>query len=304
VPRFKLAFLEKQKSHLRNIRGEKLILVRTTFIDDMANRNNAHETIVAELVAQINKANSVETLVVEPYKNLTGTSGMIHQFDVYWEFRSKLETHRCAIEAKCWDRPVSLRELRRLRKALNDLQAPLTGIYLASSGFERDARAYARRHSIDVWVYPFTIDAKNDDVTFFVAKFEHVSPVFDEAWIEKVLKPKLKEGAPLSVHLDDADEQTRIFDEFHAASTVREVLNEYYLAERTEMPAHDICVIFDKPTYIETEDLGAPILKISGLNAVFSMTTYKATLRRVSKDYARRAVEFIGGVFFTEVSDP
>jgi hypothetical protein len=268
----------------------------------MANRNNAHETIVAELVDQINKANSVETLVVEPYKDLTGTSGVIHQFDVYWEFRSKLETHKCAIEAKCWDRPVSLRELRRLRKALNDLQAPLTGIYLASSGFERDARAYARRHSIDVWIYPFTIDARNDDVTFFVAKFEHVSPVFDEAWIEKVLKPKLKEGAPMPIHVDDADEQTRIFDELCAVRTVREVLNEYYLAEQTEMPAHEICVLFDKPTYIETEDPGAPMLKINGLHAVFSMTSYKETLQQVSKDYARRAIEFIDNVFLTEVS--
>jgi hypothetical protein len=78
---------------------------------------------------------------------------------------------------------------------------------------------------------------------------------------------------------------------------VREVLHEYYLAEKTEVPAHEICVLFDKPTYIETGDLAAPMLKLNGLNAVFSMTSHAETLRYVSKDYAHRAVEHIAFLF-------
>ena len=266
----------------------------------MTNGGDAHEAIVAELVNQINKEDSVQTLVVEPYKNLKGTSGATHQFDVYWESRTGLQTHRYAIQARHWDKPVSLRELGRLRKALNDLQASPTGIFLASSGFKKKARAYAEHHGIDVWIYPFTIKTMNDDVTFFVAKFEDVSPVFDEEWIEKVLKPKLREGVSVPVTLEGTDERTHLFDERCAAKTVREVLQEYYLAEKTEVPAHEICVLFDKPTYIETGDLAAPMLKVSGLNAVFSLTSHTETLRSVSKDYARRAVEFIADVLIHE----
>jgi hypothetical protein len=263
----------------------------------MTNRSKAHEAIVAELINQIKKEDSVQTLIVESCKNLKGVSCATHQFDVYWEFRTGVHTHRCAIEAKHWDKLVSLRELSRFRKAINDLPAPPTGIFLGSSGFKRKARTYAARHGIDVWVYPFTIEAMNDDVTFFVAKFEDVSPVFDEEWIAKVLKPKLLEGAPVLVNLEGTDERTHLFDEHCAAKTVREVLHEHYLAEKTEVPAHEICVLFDKPTYIETGDLAAPMLKLNGLNAVFSMTSHAETLRYVSKDYAHRAVEHIAFLF-------
>jgi hypothetical protein len=266
----------------------------------MTDRGKAHEAIVAELIDQINKENSVRTLVVEPYKNLKGTSGANHQFDVYWESQTGAHTQRYVIEAKHWDKPVSLRELGRFQKAINDLQVPPTGIFLGSSGFKRKARAYATSHGIDVWTYPFTIEAKNDDVTFFVAKFEDVSPVFDEEWIEKVLKPKLREGAPVPVNLEGTDNRTHLFDEHCAAKTVREVLHEHYLAEKAEVPAHEICVLFDKPTYIETGDLAAPLLKVSGLDAVFSLTSHTETLRHVSKDYARRAVAFIADVLFSQ----
>ncbi len=266
----------------------------------MTNRGKPYEAIVAELVNRINREDSVQTLVVEPYKNLKGVSGSTHQFDVYWEFRTGEQTHKYAIDAKHWDKPVSLRELSRLRKALNDLQASPTSLFLASSGFERKARAYAEHHGINVWIYPFTIETMNDDVTFFVAKFENVSPVFDEGWIEKVLKPRLREGTPVPVNLEGTDERTHIFDDHCAAKTVREVLHEHYLAEMTEVPAQEICVLFDKPTYIETGDLAAPMLKVSGLNAVFSLTSHTETLLSVSKDYARRVVEFIADVLINE----
>jgi hypothetical protein len=176
------------------------------------------------------------------------------------------------------------------------LQESPTGIFLASSGFKRGARAYAELNGINVWIFPFTIEKVNDAVTFFVATFEDVSPVFDEEWIEKVLKPKLREGTPTPVSLGGTDERTHLFDEHCAAKTVREVLHEHYLAEMTEVPAHEICVLFDKPTYIETGDLAAPLLKLSGLNAIFSLTSHTETLQSVSKDFARRAVDFIADV--------
>ena len=81
---------------------------------------------------------------------------------------------------------------------------------------------------------------------------------------------------------------------------MREVLHEHYLADMTEVPAHEICVLFDKPTYIETGDLAAPMLKLSGLNAIFSLTSHTETLQSVSKNYARRAVDFIADVLIDQ----
>jgi hypothetical protein len=263
----------------------------------MTYRGTAHDAIIAELVDQIKNEGSVQTLVVESYKNLKGISGTTHKFDVYWEFQAKGKTHRCAIEAKFWDKPVSLRELSKLRKALNDVEASPSGVFLASSGFEKHARVYAQEHNIDAWVYPFTIKVVDGEVTFFVATFGNVSPVFDEVWIEKVLNPKLQVGASIPMSPQGTDEQTHLFDEHCAAKTVREVLNEHRLAEMTDVPAHEICVLFEKPTYIETGDTAAPMLKLNGLDAVFSMTSHTETIRHVSKDYARRAVEFMTVLF-------
>jgi len=74
---------------------------------------------------------------------------------------------------------------------------------------------------------------------------------------------------------------------------VREVLHEHYLAEIREMPAHEICIRFDRPTYVDTGDQNAPMLKVNGLDALFSVTSHVETFKRVSKDYAHGAVAFM-----------
>jgi hypothetical protein len=104
--------------------------------------------------------------------------------------------------------------------------------------------------------------------------------------------PKLREGGSLELNAR-SDEQTHLFDEHCAAKTVREVLHEHYLAEIREMPGHEICIRFDRPTYVDTGDQNAPMLKVNGLDALFSVTSHVETLKRVSKDYAHGAVEFI-----------
>jgi len=116
----------------------------------MAYRNEAHLTIVTKLVDEIRLEDSVETIVVEPNKRLRGKSGATHHVDVYWEFVAGAKAHKCAIEAKHWDKPVSRRELSRFRAVLNDLQGQHKGVFVASSGYQKGARNYAERHSIDV----------------------------------------------------------------------------------------------------------------------------------------------------------
>ena len=259
----------------------------------MAYRSEAHLTIVTKLVDEIRLQDSVQTSVVEPNGTLHGKSGATHQVDVYWEFVAGAKAHKCAIEAKHWDKPVSRRELSRFRAVLDDLQGQHKGVFVASSGYQKGARNYAERHGIDVYIFPFTIEMTDDDVTFFVPKFEHIAPVFDEKWIESVLMPKLREGGPLEVNARSPDEQTHLFDEHCAAKTVREVLHEHYLAEIREMPAHEICIRFDRPTYVDTGDQDAPMLKVNGLDALFSVTSHVETFKSVSKDYTHGAVEFM-----------
>ncbi len=259
----------------------------------MAHRREAHLTIVTKLVDEMRRQDSVQTSVIEPNKILHGKSGTSHQIDVYWEFMAGAKAYKCAIEAKHWDKPVSRRELSRFSAVLRDLQGPHKGVFVASSGYQKGAHNFAERYSIDVYIFPFTIEMTDDNVTFFIPKFEHIAPVFDEEWIESVLMPKLREGGSLEVNARSPDEQTHLFDEHCAAKTVREVMHEHYLAEIREMPAHEICIRFDRPTYVDTGDQNAPMLKVNGLDALFSVTSHVETFKRVSKDYAHGAVEFI-----------
>jgi hypothetical protein len=259
----------------------------------MAHRSEAHLTIVTKLVDEIRLQDSVQTIVIEPTKILHGKSGATRQVDVYWEFVASAKAHKYAIEAKHWDKPVSRRELSRFRAVLNDLQGRYKGVFVASSGYQKGARKYAERHDIDVYIFPFTIEMTDDDVTFFIPKFEHIAPVFDEEWIESVLMPKLREGGSFKVNALSPDEQTHLFDEQCAAKTVREVLHEHYLAEIRETPAHEICIRFDRPTYVDTGDQNAPMLKVNGLDALFSVTSHVETFKSVSNEYAHGAVEFM-----------
>ena len=213
------------------------------------------------------RQDSVQTSIIEPNKILHGKSGTSHQIDVYWEFMAGAKAYKCAIEAKHWDKPVSRRELSRFSAVLRDLQGPHKGVFVASSGYQKGAHNFAERYSIDVYIFPFTIEMNDDNVTFFIPKFEHIAPVFDEEWIESVLMPKLREVGSSEVNARSPDEQTHLFDEHCAAKTVREVVN--------------------------TGDQNAPILKVNGLDALFSVTSHVETFKRVSKDYAHGAVEFI-----------
>src|SRR5271157_1218147 len=183
----------------------------------MAHRGEAHLTMVTKLVDEIRLQDAVQTIVVEPSKILHGKSGATHQVDVYWEFVAGAEACKCAIEAKHWDKPVSRRELSRFRAVLNDLQGQHKGVFVASSGYQKGARNYAERYGIDVYIFPFTIEKTDDNVTFFIPRFEHIAPVFDEDWIESVLMPKLRQRGSLEVNARSSDEQTHLFDEHCAA---------------------------------------------------------------------------------------
>ncbi|MGZ4892010.1 MAG: restriction endonuclease [Halobacteriota archaeon] len=259
----------------------------------MAHRGEAHLTIVTKLVDEIRLQDAVQTIVIEPNKILHGKSGATHQVDVYWEFVAGTKASKYAIEAKHWDKPVSRRELNRFRAVLSDLQGQHKGVFVASSGYQKRARNYAERYGIDIYIFPFTIEMTDDNVTFFIPRFERIAPVFDEEWIESVLMPKLRQGGSLAVSARSPDEQTHLFDEHCAAKTVREVLHEHYLAEIREMRVHEICIRFDRPTYVDTGDQNAPMLKVNGLDALFSVTSHAETFKRVSKDFAHGAVEFM-----------
>jgi hypothetical protein len=259
----------------------------------MTHRGEAHLTIVTKLLDEIRRQDSVQTVVIESNKILPGKRGATHQIDVCWEFLAGANTYKCAIETKHWDKPVSRRELSKFRAVLEDLGGQHKGVFVASSGYQKGARNYAERYGINIYIFPFTIEMTNDDVTFFMPKFEHIAPVFDEEWIERFLMPKLQKGESLEVNALSPDDQTHLFDEQCAAKTVREVLHEHYLAEIREAPAYEICIRFDRPTYVETGDQNAPMLKVNGLDALFSITSHVETFDRVSNDYARCAVEFM-----------
>jgi hypothetical protein len=45
--------------------------------------------------------------------------------------------------------------------------------------------------------------------------------------------------------------------------------------------------------YVDTGDQNAPMLKVKGLGALFSVTSHVETFKSISKDYAHGAVEFM-----------
>ena len=93
-------------------------------------------------------------------------------------------------------------------------------MFVESSGHQKGHAATPSATVLNLH-FPFTIEMTKDDVTFFIPKFEHIAPLFDEECKARVLMPQLFEGGSLGVNAGSLDDQTHLFDEHCSAKTVR-----------------------------------------------------------------------------------
>ena len=108
------------------------------------------------------KGLDLERLIAEIFRNagysvnhnvrLTGRSGVIHQIDVYVEYRAPLHLSRIIIECKSQDKPIDKDAVIKLIHEVDDLGVD-KGILVTTSYFTSDAISIAKGYNIDLWDY-------------------------------------------------------------------------------------------------------------------------------------------------------
>lgn len=141
--------------------------------------------LLAQQVYQIllNRDWPGKSICVQHDIKLKGTSGQVHQIDVYWEYELAGVTNKVAIECKDYSKPLAIGKVRDFYGVLADLK-DVKGIMIASNGFQKGAKEYAQAYGINL--KELSVEGENP----IVAEIEnhiHVSLrrklfMIDEAW--------------------------------------------------------------------------------------------------------------------------
>lgn len=99
-----------------------------------------------KLIATLFKTNGYDT---QHNVNLTGSSGVQHQIDVYAEYKAPLHTSRVIIECKSHNNPINKDAVIKLNHE-EDLRVD-RGILVTTSYFTPDAISTARNSRVDLW---------------------------------------------------------------------------------------------------------------------------------------------------------
>lgn len=94
--------------------------------------------------------------------------------------------------------------------------------------------------------------------------FEHIKIVEDQEWT----KMNVSEGTSIRLELSDL---TKLYDEKgKEVTTLQRLLNSLVPKGMEELQPTNKTHVFDKPTFIETQDASISKLKIKGINVVIS----------------------------------
>jgi hypothetical protein len=76
---------------------------------------------------------------------------ILRQIDVYWEFVLAGITYKAVVQAKDWNRRVSLHAVDTLKNVLLDLPGQPRGIIVTPKGCQRGAFEFAQQHGIEIF---------------------------------------------------------------------------------------------------------------------------------------------------------
>lgn len=115
----------------------------------------------------------------------TGKSGVVHQIDVYAEYKAPLHTSAIVIEAKSYEQPIDKDLIMKFVQIVDDLNAD-RGIFVTTSDFVASAIMTASQYSnIELW--------NRDKITSLVGALQLTSSPSDD--IADIVAPAPRNGS-------------------------------------------------------------------------------------------------------------
>jgi hypothetical protein len=117
--------------------------------DDLYKNSIEYEKLTQAIYQSILNDQGLEKIRVEHNVSLRGHSGVEHQIDVHWKFKSANIEHAVLIECKNYSSALTLEKVRNFHAILNDI-GNCKGIMVTKVGYQRGARQYADFYGIEL----------------------------------------------------------------------------------------------------------------------------------------------------------
>ena len=134
------------------------------------------ESFVAYVYQSLLDLSSFDSIVSKNV-SIKGLSGLVSEFDVYYEFNHLNMRFRVAIECKDWSKAVDVSQVRDFGSKISDLNN-IAGVFIARSGYQTGAKQYAEKKGILL----LTIDDLPTIPQLLAPKFQNCFYLMNMLW--------------------------------------------------------------------------------------------------------------------------
>jgi hypothetical protein len=232
-----------------------------------------YEVLVQGIFQELHDQTSVETIRVKHNVRLKGRSTR-YQIDVYWEFSKAGIRYKTIVQARDWTQRIKQEDVLAFAKILDDIPGQPRGVMVTRTGFQRGARAVAKKHGIKLYrlheaqrkpttitdvgwaAYRYDPAKHMVDVTTFRPDFS-----LNLSFAQPTLPPEdIKRYPPRDLVLSNENGR--------ALGTVRDVIAEFVEEiKKSGTRSGTFARQFDQPTFLSYPTHSEPSFRLSALNS-------------------------------------
>jgi hypothetical protein len=108
---------------------------------------NGYEKLAQDIYSEILNRDGLHNINVQHNVTITGSSGVDHQVDVFWEFVDAGESYRKLIDCKNYSKTVSLIHARNMLSLVTDIPNS-QGIIITTVGFQSGVKRFCEHYGI------------------------------------------------------------------------------------------------------------------------------------------------------------
>ncbi|MGZ5435659.1 MAG: restriction endonuclease [Pyrinomonadaceae bacterium] len=252
------------------------------------------EKLTQQIFQEILNQDLVRNIVVRHDVRLKGKATS-HQIDIFWEFEFGSVIYKTIVEVKDWKEALNQGEVMKFKAVLDDLPDQPRGIIVSRVGFQSGAREFAAANGILL----FELREPNDEdlkgrvqsiiltLTTYHARTSGIRLLHDEEWrISEARRLGLPEAPRLSLRLEPIEAQL-VDHHGNKLRSVKDVIDDLYPRGARELVPTQARYDFRKPTFLVTNNSMFPKLKLSGLEAMITVTALEQDIVVDAKEFVR-----------------
>lgn len=264
------------------------------------NHNTEYERLTKAIYETLLKAQGIDTVQVQHNVKITGTSGLAHQIDVYWEYNVAGILHKVAIECKNFNKPVSIGSVRDFYGVLSDLKG-VNGIMVTKIGYQKGAKEFASTYGINLKELREPTDGDwegrvktiNIQMHIIVPQILERTPILDEQWLESNKELLAKHNNQYTMQ--------GMANEIYVYNEQEEIVSNFHVLDqqvpKTSVAATGMVHTYDFPgAYLNLEPFG-----MTKINAIKYRYNINIGIHEIKIDGSEGVLAILKDVFSGEI---